>query len=90
MILFRGATRIEELQDGKLAIVALNVPQLAIADPRQGVITDVIPLDEPAQWVWADPEGPFIFVGHFTATAGVVVELIDSASLKPAGIVEFD
>jgi len=90
VVVFRGATRVKELQDGKLAIVALNVPQLAIADPRQGVITDVIPLDKPAQWVWADPEGPFIFVGHFTATATVVVELIESASLKPAGVVEFD
>lgn len=85
----RGAFWIEQTRDGRLMTVGGKWPQLALMNPDSGSAEAIIPLEQPAEWVWTDPEGPFIFVVDLMQSYTVTIQLLDSATYKLVGVERF-
>ena len=85
----RGATSIANLSDGRIAVTLWRDPSIIVVDVLNGGMQDVIPLIEPAQWVWGDPDGPYIFAGTYGADSAASVQVIEGSSLKVIDILEF-
>jgi hypothetical protein len=85
-----GASRMANMPDGRIALTLRREPSIVIVDSSTGAIVDVIPLAQPTQWLWPDPDGPFIFAGAGDAASGMSVQLIDRKSLKVVDNLKFD
>ena len=52
-------------QSGRALAVSRQSPILTVIDLNHYTIANVVPLENPADWVWEDPEGPFIYTGSY-------------------------
>ncbi len=69
-----------------LYIVGVGLHVLTVVGLDDPYPVRLAPLDQSAEWVWADPKGPFIYTGW---SIRPVVTLIDSKTLEIAGFIDF-
>ena len=77
-----GATSMSIARDGRLLITVPSRRQILVADVEAGLVEQVIQLASRATWIWADPEGPFIFAGRTPSLGGVTAYVLDAGTLK--------
>ena len=76
-----GATSMSIARDGRLLITVPSKRQILVADVDAGLVEQIIPLASRATWIWADPEGPFVFAGRTSIVRGVTAQVLDAGSL---------
>ena len=82
-----GATWLAVSGDGaNLYVVGVGLNVLTVVGLDDPFPVRLAPLDQSAEWVWADPQGPFIYAGW---SIRPVVTLIDSETLEVAGLLDF-
>lgn len=82
-----GATWMAVSGDGAtMYIVGIGLSVLTVVGLEDPFPVRLAPLDQSAEWVWADPHGPFIYTGWIVRPA---VTLIDGESLEIAGYLDF-
>ena len=82
-----GATWMAVSGDGaNLYVVGVGLDVLTVVGLDDPYPVRLAPLDQSAEWVWVDPEGPYIYAGW---SIRPVVTLIDSETLEVAGLLDF-
>ena len=82
-----GATWLAVSGDGaSLYVVGVGLNVLTVVGLDDPYPVRLAPLDQSAEWVWADPQGPYIYAGW---SIRPVVTLIDSETLEVAGLLDF-
>ena len=71
---------------GTLFVVGSDLESLAAVDLADGFSLRIAPLPGSAYWIWADPDGPFLFAGHIRDPK---VTIIHAESLRVAGEIDF-
>ena len=71
---------------GTLFVVGSDLESIVAVDLVDGFPLRIAPLPGSAYWVWADPDGPFLFVGHIRDPK---VTIIHAESLHVAGELDF-
>ena len=83
-----GATSIAVSGSGNtLFVVGPDLESIVAVDLTDGFSLRIAPLAGSAYWIWADPDGPFLFAGH---TRDSKVTVIHAESLDVAGRLDFD
>lgn len=82
LIAVPGATSMSIARDGRLLIAVPSKRQILVADVDQGLVEQIIQLASRATWIWADPEGPFVFAGRTSIVRAVTVHVLDAGTLK--------
>ena len=59
--------------DGTALLAMPSKSAIAVASLEDGFIEATIPLSNPADWVWADPDGPFVYAGSTSRSGRVTV-----------------
>ena len=83
-----GATWVASLPGGLLALANPARSAIVVVDPSGAQPEYVIGLPSPADWVWADPEGPFLYAGEYRSDV-LIVHLLDRATLRYEQTLEF-
>ncbi len=82
-----GATSLSVSSDGRrLFLVGPGLNSLVVLDLDARGSFRLVPAQTPATWVWADPEGPYVYVGSNNFEELI---LIDGDSLELAGRITF-
>ena len=82
-----GATSIAVSGNGStLFAVGSDLESVIAVDLVEGFSLRIAPLPGSAYWIWADPDGPFLFAGHIRDPK---VTIIDAESLHVAGKLDF-
>ncbi|MCY3801417.1 MAG: carboxypeptidase-like regulatory domain-containing protein [Chloroflexi bacterium] len=71
---------------GTLFVVGSDLDSIVAVDLVDGFPLRIAPLPGSAYWIWADPDGPFLFAGHIRDPK---VTIIHAESLHVAGELDF-
>ena len=83
-----GATSMAISGDGrKLYVVGAGLESIVLVDLADDYSQSIAPLEGSAYWIWADPDGPFIFAGDIRRTE---VTVIHGESLHVTDRLEFN
>ena len=78
----KGATSMTVTPDGTALLAIPSESVIAVASLEDGFIEATIPLSNPADWVWADPDGPFVYAGRTSRSGRVFVHVLDESTLQ--------
>ena len=82
-----GATSMAVSGSGNtLFVVGSDLESIVAVDLADGFSLRIAPLAGSAYWIWADPDGPFLFAGHNRDSK---VTIIHAESLDVAGQLDF-
>ena len=84
----KGATSMTVTSDGTALLAMPSKSAIAVASLEDGFIEATIPLSNPADWVWADPDGPFVYAGSTSRSGRVTVHVLDKSTLQVIDYVE--
>ena len=77
------------IANGRLLVSRLMGHRIDVMNLSTGRIDAVIPARIPADWLWVDPTGPFIYAFSFAEPASISVELIDAVGLNTVHTLRF-
>ena len=78
----KGATSMTVTSDGMALLAIPSKSAIAVASLDDGFIEATIPLSNPADWVWADPDGPFVYAGRTSRSGRVFVHVLDESTFQ--------
>ena len=84
----KGATSMTVTSDGTALLAMPSKSAIVVASLEDGFIEATIPLSNPADWVWADPDGPFVYAGSTSRSGRVTVHVLDKSTLQVIDYVE--